>query len=315
MLRCFIILVFFSVVTSCSAPEENYSLLNAQWSGLQASYQLAANDFRAAKNNLEDKLKDPLTRSKAEYWYSKLATLSLLGDRADSLLVRAEKVLAGKDIHPAKEKINWPQVVSSRARISSNDFQQLYAVLDLTAKEMLALDSNVSAAMMPFNFVTAAYGTSMPSFEEFRLLFGDIKPQHALVFIQQVRNNLRLRQARIAILFQELCHRPIFCGFAERPLPWVEQNSSVFETGDTLRITTGIVSARDYFQPNVSIRGKAIPIGPYGYSVFSKKITAKPGRYSVPVHMVFNDQDGNEQTLTKDVEYRVVACAVDSTQL
>ena len=87
--------------------------------------------------------------------------------------------------------------------------------------------------------------------------------------------------------------------------PLIGQNSKHFKAGDELVITAGIGSYSRASQPKVNIDKRDISVNDIGYAEFKKKISDKPGKYSIPLKINYYTPDGLSKQFTYQIEYFV----------
>ena len=96
--------------------------------------------------------------------------------------------------------------------------------------------------------------------------------------------------------------RTLICEF---PAAIVGQNKSQLTEGQELEIVAGVGMFKQLAGLEVKVNDKEILVGEDGVFTY-KKTVSKTGNYSIPVSVSFIDQDGKQQTISKDVEYKVV---------
>ena len=84
----------------------------------------------------------------------------------------------------------------------------------------------------------------------------------------------------------------------------VVQNSNYLMPGQELEITAGVGAFSKAATPTITIGGQLYPIGPEG-SASAKLPAGAIGIRSVPVRITYTDQEGKQQTIEKNVEYKV----------
>lgn len=96
------------------------------------------------------------------------------------------------------------------------------------------------------------------------------------------------------------------CGFASRPRAIVTQSSNVLLPGQSLEIFAGIGNFINALQPTIKINNKVIKTGWEDFASTKLKVPQQPGRYSVPVEIIYTNVDGVEQTKFVSIEYKVI---------
>jgi hypothetical protein len=93
--------------------------------------------------------------------------------------------------------------------------------------------------------------------------------------------------------------------------PFVNQNMSYLKAGDKIEITPGVGSFSRAAQPKIVINGKKIELNDMAVAITKIKVSDKPGKHFIPVQITYTDQGGRQQTISKDVEYMVVAGPIE----
>lgn len=87
--------------------------------------------------------------------------------------------------------------------------------------------------------------------------------------------------------------------------PLISLNTSIAAPGDTIELKAGIGAYSESARPKITIDGSWTPINPNGVAVYMLRASRRPGPYSIPVTIEFTKPDGQRDTITQVVHYRV----------
>jgi gliding motility-associated protein GldM len=96
----------------------------------------------------------------------------------------------------------------------------------------------------------------------------------------------------------------------------IGQSSSYVMPGQEIEITAGVGAFSRAAQPNITINGSSASLGEDGAAHY-KFVSGGVGTHSIPVNIVYTDQEGKKQTITKTIDYTVgqSATAISLTKM
>lgn len=277
LLFCFVI---FSGMISCKglsdADSERFRILGES---LENSSKAQVLSTSLILESLKEKMSDPLTYEKAKVWFPVAERIHI-----SSTILRSE-------IKKLKSSTGFKKA----------DSDSLFAQLSRYRDTMLALDQGIKINFSDNFFPAGFFPSTADSFYSVNL---STKTNDILVtmlnnidYVSAVTENRLIR-----FCSEQPSRMGLICEF---PSAIVAQNKSQLTKGQELEIIAGVGLFKQLPNLEVKINNKEILVGEDGVFTY-KRIVSKTGSYSIPVSVSFIDQDGKQQTISKDVEYKVV---------
>lgn len=85
----------------------------------------------------------------------------------------------------------------------------------------------------------------------------------------------------------------------------IGQSSNYLMPGQNLEIKAGVGAFSEQARPTISIGGQTQQIGDSGFVRYSTNVGAGLGTKTIPVHITYKDQDGNDRVIDRVVTYTV----------
>jgi gliding motility-associated protein GldM len=132
--------------------------------------------------------------------------------------------------------------------------------------------------------------------------------------LSKFQNDVKTAENRVVALFHEQVGKVVvrFDTYAAV----IGQSSSYVMPGQEIEITAGVGAFSKAAQPQITINGSGAALGEDG-AAHSKFISGGVGTHTVPVTIVYTDQEGKKQTIQKNIEYTVgqSATAISLTKM
>lgn len=280
----------FALLLSCSSPSTNLLVLSAIDSTLIRSGHSIQRSNADVLMAFQNKLADPKTVEKAKAWQPKVVLIDVA---TQSLIRFADSLIAALKSKPESvRKIFIEQDVADELSDKLRRYKQ----------QLMAIHERINEVSFPYADTVA---TNTPAVMSLKKLFTNATQQEAISILLSLQNDL-LRTENWALLVcldqTAILDHPIFHSYEAI----VGQNSKVLKAGDDLEITAGIGSFSRNAKPKISVGGKEANLNERGYAVYRFKTSRRLGKYSLPVTIEFTDDDGQRQTRTFTIEYRLV---------
>ena len=81
------------------------------------------------------------------------------------------------------------------------------------------------------------------------------------------------------------------------------QGRSYVGSGDQIEITAGAGAFSKASKPSLIFSGNIVPVKESGVTIYKFKAPEEAGKYFASVKIIYRNQEGREQIITKDVEY------------
>lgn len=278
---CLLSSIVLSLIISCTGlnlrDNERISLLSES---LERSAAVQNKNTRLIIESLKEKMSDPVTSVKAKFWFPKVEQIN---SRTTLLRNQVEKL---------KEKTN----------LTEADSDSLFKGIIKYKDDMLELDLGISAAFRDDFFPQKLIPSSTDSF--YSVNFLNTTKSTRIATLRHIDYLLAEREAKlIAFCYEQPAWHSIrSCEF---PSAIIGQNKSQLLVGQELEIVAGVGMFQQLRDLQVKVNDKEVLVSRDGVFVY-KTVALNPGNYSLPVMVSFSDQDGKQQTISKDVEYKVV---------
>lgn len=307
LVACSIFLV--SILSSCADKiKTDIIAFEALDESLVNSNVILDNQSKTILASLEDRLADPVTAEKAKVWYPRAQQIQAYSKEMYAYIeeLKADlKKQAGLKINDGVESFKENDKNAVMRLFEKNEKgKELYDRLTNYKKKVLNVDPQLNEAFSnTLLLTTRSFESSKNQQADFtKTFFDDITTMAALALLSKFRNNVSIVENKTL----DFCHtktaRDVFIHYWYTSL--VSQDIRYAKAGESIEITAGIGSFVS-FKTEVSVNGKKVPVGNNGVAIYKLPVAGKPGKYVVPVEVSFTDDEGRQQTITKNIEYTV----------
>lgn len=303
VITIFILVVFLA---ACSDRSENeLAVFKALDESLVNSNQVINKETVMLSLVLEEKTKDYSTAYKANIWYPKALTVQKQTADIISHLEELKKTLKKEaGLNDTNNSFN-PSDKDAVKLLFRNKGIDLYERLKQYKRDVLAIDSQVAIVFSDKIVLTMQSFDTLKSEQQniIKTFFTDISTAAAIAMLSQFQNNAKVIENRIV----QFCNNKVAStDYFTIYSAIIAQNYSHVKAGGKMEITAGVgyFSVREA-RPEVTVNGKNIEIDESGTAVYTFKASKKAGKYVLPVNIIFIDQDGKKQSVTRNVEYTV----------
>jgi hypothetical protein len=267
------------------------------------------NHNEAVLQAMNERLRDPLTHTKAEMWHPKIARINELSKAMCTYINGLKKELkAYAQIQSGSGSEGFEphnRAAVYKVFIENNRGDELYRFLKQYEQQILSVDT-----------VLKGYCKSNPVFRQLLdptvqnasgftdRYFTNLSSMAALTMLSKFQTDVGVVQNRTSLfcLEQSTSNHIGPCSYLSAI---IAQSSSVVQRGKEVEISAGVGAFRADVKPKIFIDGKEVPLNDMAYACFKFKAPVLPGKYKKKVEISFNDQDGKKQIVTKDVGYTV----------
>jgi hypothetical protein len=182
--------------------------------------------------------------------------------------------------------------------LSDTARNQLYATLTSVSSDMLKIDSSFIHDLESDSFLLSIGRMNSKSFES----WFDQSSAVTIMRLHQIRHHAQLIEYKlINHCFTMVGSRAHF----ESYTAIVGQNSNYVSPGEEMEIMAGMGEFSLARKPRFNILGKEIMPGEDAAARYKFKAPSMPGKYKINVKISYTDLDGQNQNITKVVEYTV----------
>lgn len=261
--------------------------------------------------SFEEKANEPESAAKAAEWMPKAKNAVQLTSSLNAYINGLKSdILKGADFDPVKNGDSTfkedDQDVATRIMVKEGKGKELYNRLDQYKKQIAALSpelaNQINGYLRQVDLRTppSSTGTTNRTWEG--TYFDMVPTVAALTMLSKFQNDIKTTENRVVSLFHEQVGqvKVRFNQFAAI----VGQNSNYLMPGQELQINAGIGAFSTDAKPTIQIGGATVPINEEGMAVWKTNVS-NMGTNTIPVNIVYFDQDGNRKTITKSIEYTV----------
>ncbi len=317
--------LMYLVLTAMLALNVSAEILNAFKTvdrSLTATNSTINNSTETIVASLDEKRSDPASAAKAQVWFPKAQQAQRLTAELNTYIngLKSE-ILAAAGFNPAKNGDSTfkedDQDVATRLMVEEGKGKELRARLEKYKADMTAIEpslkAQVEADLRQINLETPpTKNTSNPSWET--AYFHMVPTVAAITMLSKFQNDVKTAENRVVSLFHEQVGK-VAVRF-DKFEAIIGQSSSYVMPGQEIEITAGVGAFSTGAKPEITINGSRAALGDDG-AAHSKFVAGGVGSHSVPVNIVYFDQDNNRKVITKNIEYTVgqSATAISLTKM
>ncbi|MGV3530610.1 MAG: gliding motility protein GldM [Flavisolibacter sp.] len=301
--------LMYLVLTALLALNVSAEILNAFRTvdnSLNATNTTVRQSTDQVMASLLDKVSDPQTKAKAEVWYPKAKQVQDLSNDMytyiDALRTRIHKEAGFDPVANGDSNFKQDNLdIATRIMVTEGKGKELLAKLTAYKKQLSAVVPEFDPSNMQVNLVTPeSQDKSNKSWEA--AYFHMVPTVAAMTILRKFQNDVRTTENKMVTFCHEQVGKVVVRYDAFAAI--VGQSSNYVMPGQEVEITAGVGAFSKAAQPEISINGQGVSLGADGQAVM-KVNGGGLGKHAVPVVIRFKDQDGNMQTVTKNVEYTV----------
>jgi gliding motility-associated protein GldM len=258
--------------------------------------------------SLQQKTTEPATAIKAQIWYPKAQQVQTLSKTVftyvQGLKDRILRESGGDPKNPEKKFKEENLDIATRIMIEKGEGPKLLAMLGDYKKKILGVDPSIDSAFkdaLPVNLEKPASRNKAGKTWE-GAYFHMVPTVAALTILSKFQNDVKTSENRVI----QFCHNKVgevvvrFDTYAAI----VGQNSTYLMPGQELEVTAGVGAFSIGAKPTITVGGQTLTVGSEGTAT-TKLPGGGIGPHIVPVRIAYTDQEGKQQIIVKNVEYKV----------
>lgn len=260
--------------------------------------------------SLNEKKNDPSSAAKANIWYPKAEQVKIASKEVyDYIQTLRQKILKEAGFDPiAKEGDSSFKAdnldIATRIMVEEGEGKKLKAKLEEYRARLFAIDPLIKQ-----QFETSLQiNTAMPKVQDKSnkvweaAYFRMVPTVAAITILSKFQNDVKTSENKVVAF----CHEQVgkVAVRFDTYSAIIGQSSNYLMPGQEIEITAGVGAFSKAAQPQITINGAGAPLGEDG-AAHAKFAAGSVGNHSIPVNIVYVDQEGNRQTITKTIEYTV----------
>ncbi|HUQ67864.1 MAG TPA: gliding motility protein GldM [Flavitalea sp.] len=262
--------------------------------------------------SLEDKQTDPTSAAKAKLWYPKAEQAQKLStDMFNYIQELRNRILKAAEFNPNKENKFDSSFkadnldIATRIMMEEKEGPKLRAKLEKYKNDLLAIDPEIANEFKN----SLQIDLRMPKVQDKGNKTWDAAYFHmvptvaAITILSKFQNDVRTSENKVVAF----CHQQVgqvvvrFSRFE----PIIGQSTNYAMPGQSIEIKAGIGAFAEAARPTITIGGVTQQVGDSGFVRYTTMAAAGLGAKSIPVHIVYKDQDGIERIKDINVNYTV----------
>lgn len=306
--------LMYLVLTALLALNVSAEILNA-FKTVNNSLTNTNNTINQSTNtiisSLQEKMSDPTTAAKAQIWYPKAVQAQQLTVGMNAYITSLkDSILKAAQFHPTKENgydSSFKQDnldIATRMLVEEGKGKELYKRLEQYKKDLLAIDPLIAQQFQN----SLQIDLSMPRVQDKSnktweaAYFHMVPTVAAITMLTKFQNDVKTSENRVV----GFCHEQVgkvtvrFDTYAAI----IGQSSTYLMPGQEMDVTAGVGAFSKAAKPSITINGQGVTLGEDG-AAHLKVPGGGIGNHSIPVHIVYKDQEGKDQVIDKKIDYTV----------
>jgi gliding motility-associated protein GldM len=303
--------MMYLVLTALLALNVSSEILNAFKtvnSSLEATNKVVTASTQEIMTSLKAKMNEEGTRERAQIWYPHAEKAQQMSDDLYNYIQKFKDQIykeAGADFAKGDSSYKDDNLdIATRIMVEHGGGKELYTKLDQYKKGMLAIDPKIAAQFgnsLPINLAkpkTQNKGNKTWEDAYFRMT----PTVAAITILSKFQNDVKTSENKVI----SFCHEQvgkvdvIQDAFAAIAIA----NTTNALPGQEIEITAGVGGFSTKISPTITINGQVQNLGDDG-AVHYKFKADRLGSNSIPVHIVYYDQNNKKQEKTIPVDYVV----------
>jgi len=309
--------IMYLVLTAMLALNVSAEILNAFKTvdnSLTSTNKTITNSTATIIKSLQDKADDPTdpNNTKAKIWLPKAQAAQQLSagiynyiqDLRSRILKEAGFKPSADNKFDSSYKLDNLEV-ATRIMVDQKEGPKLRDMLAKYKEALLALDPAINAEFKNSLQIDLnppkVQDKSNKTWEG--AYFHMVPTVAAITILSKFQNDVKTSENRIV----DFCHQQVghvvvrFTQFDAI----IGQNSNYLMPGQQLEIKAGVGAFSPQAKPTISIGGQSQQIGDSGFVRYATTVPAGIGTRSIPVHITYQDQDGNNKVIDRVVNYTI----------
>jgi len=300
-------------VLSC---KNNHS--DVQFAALKQSLA-ASNLMIIAGNNriyqeMQQKLSDPQSHSKAEIWEPRAAEVKRLSSNMEAffnnLKANLKKDSANNNsVDQLFQKQELSAELLHRLRVYKKELiatvePEAFSDNPMLHGALLNYSDHLKKTILPDSEIDTIKNKSQAeNSNQFANYFKNTTTLGALTMLEKIQNDALIAENSMLQYFNSMAISYVD-GYTKFSTI-VTQSSSIIKTGETLKVYAGVGAFSIASKPTFTINGNQIPISEDGMATYQLIINKRPGTYYIPVKVDFTRPDGSPHSVRTLVKYMV----------
>lgn len=307
--------IMYLVLTALLALNVSAEILNAFKTvddSLTATNSTINRSTETILKSLEDKLSDPTSKVKAAIWYPKAQKAQeLSADMYNYIKGLKDKILKEAGFNPnASNKFDSSYAldnldIATRILVEQKEGAKLKEKLEKYKADLLAIDPEIAKEFQNSLQINLAQpkvqDKTNKTWEE--AYFHMVPTVAALTILSKFQNDVKTSENKVVAF----CHQQVGQVVVrfDRFEPIIGQSSNYLMPDQNIEIKAGVGAFSNQAKPTITIGGQTQQLSDSGFVRYTTNVGSALGSRSIPVHITYLDQDGNQRVIDRVVNYTV----------
>ncbi len=293
MIRTAVILMF--VISSCKTKQDDPILIEALTNSLEVSSKLISGSTALTLEVLQNRTMKPEYQERAVVWEPKAVKVKR---QTEALILFIDTLR--KATNELQKETKSTVADTARGRL-------LFERLAEYKRNILSIDSQLNDVLDRDGYLFRDFRNSSPA--KFQSFYFEGSKKTRYTHFTMLANQIRVTENRAVNFCYENTGSLDGYGFYSTFTAIIGQSTAITSPGKEIEIVAGIGSFSRAAIPTVWIDGKKVPLADDGPARLTFKAPSKPGNYKSKVVIIFTDQEGIKQEISKTLEFTVAAPA------
>jgi len=307
--------IMYLVLTALLALNVSAEILNAFKTvddSLTATNKTINKSTETIMKSLEDKMSDPTSMVKAKIWYPKAQRAQeLSADMFNYVKDLKDRILKEAGFNPnANNKFDSSYAldnldIATRILVEGKEGAKLKEKLEKYKADLLAIDPEIAKEFqnsLQINLATPKVQDKTNKTWE-AAYFHMVPTVAAITILSKFQNDVKTSENKVVAF----CHQQVGQVVVrfDRFEPIIGQSSNYLMPNQSLEIKAGVGAFSNQAKPTITIGGQTQQLNDSGFVRYATNVGSGLGARSIPVHITYLDQDGNQRVIDRVVSYTV----------
>lgn len=304
LFACLLLTLFF-VRCSRRTPNDLYVVKSLK-TGLEQSNLYIQRENEMIVNSIELKSQLPETKQKAEIFLPEVLEVREIVAGVIKEINRSQRDIRLQASFESETEAVYQEDnldVIKRLFIQQKRADSLFQVIKNYKRELIKISKNRGEFISKMLIDIPLNGSGLKESDNFVEFFKNQPAIAADAFLERLKNDVLMNEKRI---LSSINDRWVNDYIHWMPTPLIGLSSEYVRSNDELHLTAGIGNFRYFPNSYIIVNGNKILPNERGVFTYRVKVSGSPGKYKVPVEITYTEADGNTQSITKTIEYKII---------
>lgn len=307
--------IMYLVLTALLALNVSAEILNAFKTvddSLTSTNKTINKSTETIMKSLEDKMSDPTSMVKAKIWYPKAQRAQELSTEMFNYVQDLKNRIlkeAGYNPNPNNKFDSSYALdnldIATRILVEGKEGAKLREKLEKYKADLLAIDPEIAKEFQnSLQINLAAPKVQDKTNKTWEAAYFHMVPTvAAITILSKFQNDVKTSENKVVAF----CHQQVGQVVVrfDRFEPIIGQSSNYLMPNQNLEIKAGVGAFSNQAKPTITIGGQTQQLNDSGFVRYATNVGSGLGARTIPVHITYLDQDGNQKVIDRVVNYTV----------